>query len=247
MTDDLNRPYFDSPVGKALVWYCIYGDFPEKLVLDGKESKGMPEGVHAWRIPRDSRSFQGFFQDYIGTLLERKPGLAGIVRSAPEMLRISGEVEDQPDLGYLATVIEAVNAIGSSHGAGILDPQTFTWWGVEEWLERFQPFTFRAHSHVGILKSSESDENLWLHTRGMRKFARPDISISDVPEKDEDHAIEIINRFIEYQALGGVVQDGQEIRMRDVPPGMVCRPGGDLEDPDFNNLHIAILWPDQDT
>lgn len=162
------------------------------------------------------------------------------------MLRISGEIGDRNDLGYLAAVIESVNAIGKNHGAGILDPQTLTWWTVEEWLEAFQPFAFHPHTHVAILKSSEPGNAHWLHTRGMRKFARPDISVSGVPEENEAQALEIINRFIGFQALGGLVQDGQEIKMRDVPPGMVCRVAGDLEDPDFNNFHIAIRWPKGD-
>lgn len=239
---DLDRPYYQASEGKALLWYCIFGDFPEKPVLAAREAEGLPEGFGCWRIPRDAAAFSAFLEDYFGTLLDADPGLSDAVRNAPEMLRISGEIRDQPDLGYLAAVIGTVNAIGN-HGAGILDPQTLTWWTREDWLATFQPFAFHSHAHVVILKSAESGGTHWLHTRGMRKFARPDIGIAGVPGEREGQALEILNRFIDFQALGGVVKDGQAVKMRDIPAGMVCRVGGDLDDPDFNNFHIAIRWP----
>jgi hypothetical protein len=31
--------------------------------------------------------------------------------------------------------------------------------------------------------------------------------------------------------------------MADLPPGGACRPRGNHDDPDFNNVHVAIEWP----
>jgi hypothetical protein len=31
--------------------------------------------------------------------------------------------------------------------------------------------------------------------------------------------------------------------MASLPPGGRCRAGGDPDDPDFNNIHVAIEWP----
>jgi hypothetical protein len=32
--------------------------------------------------------------------------------------------------------------------------------------------------------------------------------------------------------------------MATLPPGGAARHGGDLDDPDFNNVHLEIVWPD---
>lgn len=39
---------------------------------------------------------------------------------------------------------------------------------------------------------------------------------------------------------GGVVPDGQPVKMKGIPAGWVCRHAGDPDDPDFDNVHLAI-------
>jgi hypothetical protein len=58
-----------------------------------------------------------------------------------------------------------------------------------------------------------------------------------------DDAAQLCNRFIEHMAFGLVVPDGEPIRVAGLPEGMVSRNRGDLEDPDFNNVHLEIVWP----
>jgi hypothetical protein len=80
----------------------------------------------------------------------------------------------------------------------------------------------------------------WFHTRGMRKFGRPDVSVHDVPASYRDAVVDLCNRLINLQALGGVVPEGQEIQMDHLPPGLVCRHEGGADDPDFNNTRVEI-------
>jgi hypothetical protein len=58
----------------------------------------------------------------------------------------------------------------------------------------------------------------------------------------KDAAIDLCNRFIELLAFGGIVQDGQEVRLDSLPFGMKCFHKGSEEDPDFNNEHIEVVW-----
>lgn len=81
------------------------------------------------------------------------------------------------------------------------------------------------------------------HTRGMRKFGRPDLSAHGVSSRHREAIIELFDRFIEFQAFGGIITEGMEIRMGGLPSGMTCRHGGDLDDPDFNNVHVEITPP----
>ena len=82
----------------------------------------------------------------------------------------------------------------------------------------------------------------WFHSRGMRKFGRPDLSVHNVPVEHQEAVIDVCNRFIQWQALGGIIEEGQEIRMKSLPSRMTCHHRGDLDDPDFNNVHVEITW-----
>ena len=42
--------------------------------------------------------------------------------------------------------------------------------------------------------------------------------------------IDLFERFIEFQQFGGVIAEGQEIRMKTLPKGMTCRHAGDVDD-----------------
>jgi hypothetical protein len=82
-----------------------------------------------------------------------------------------------------------------------------------------------------------------LHTRGLRKFARPDLSIRNVPPDSAFNAQLVLERAADYLIAGGVFEDGREVRMSVAPPGLVPHAAGDDEDPDFNNRHVEFVWP----
>jgi hypothetical protein len=83
----------------------------------------------------------------------------------------------------------------------------------------------------------------WVHTRGMRKFGRPDISLRNVPDRDIDRAGQLCERLADMQALGAHFVDGQSLEAEGLP-GLVAKLGGDLEHPDFNNTYVEFRWPD---
>lgn len=99
--------------------------------------------------------------------------------------------------------------------------------------------------HVVILTSDEPEDDslTWFHTRAMRKFGRPDLSVHRVPPQRREAVIDLFERFIEFQAFEGVIEEGQEIRMKTLPKDMTCRYAGDVDDLDFNNVHVQITPP----
>jgi hypothetical protein len=44
----------------------------------------------------------------------------------------------------------------------------------------------------------------------MRKFGRPDLSIQSVSTKHDEAIIDLCNRFIEFQAFGGVIEEANK-------------------------------------
>src|SRR5262249_54553627 len=188
-----------------------------------------------------------FRQGYLWDELSRhQPGLAEAVQEAGECLLLRGELEDQSDRNYLRDTVGLLTFLLDQGGIMVFDPWMFHWWEPEEWKDRI----FRAggavpRRHVVILTSGEPEAPslTWFHTRGMRKFGRPDLSVNGVPEEYREAVIDLFERFIEFQALGGVIEEGQEIRMKTLPGGMTCHHAGDVDDPDFNNVHVEIRPP----
>lgn len=246
---DWPRRYFRQPGGKPLLFFVVYGQFGELPSLSATEyrSGGMPSGLDLSHYDADHHPdvLTRFQEGYLWEELQaRNPALAAQVAESRECLILRGEIEDGDTLNYLRDSVGLLTFLLDHGGVTIYDPSIFQWWEPEEWRERiFDPAGAVPTHHVVILTSEESDPSLtWFHTRGMRKFGRPDLSIHNVPKQHEEAAIDLCNRFIELQAFGGVIEEGQEIRMRSLPEGMVCHHAGDLDDPDFNNVHVEITW-----
>lgn len=169
--------------------------------------------------------------------------LAGLISAQDQCLIIRGALSDAPTLNYLRDVTGLVEWMFDSGIVGVFDPQAFMWWSKAGWHKQlFEAGQNGFHRHVSILQSDEPN-GTWLHTRGMREFGRPDLSVRHVPVQSLNDGANLINRFIEFQALGGVIEEGKAIRVSGLPEGMTCRLGGDLDDPDFNNTHAQIVWP----
>ena len=168
--------------------------------------------------------------------------LAKRVSATEQCLVLRGVVPDPRTFDHFRDAVGLVTALLESSGIAVFDPHMFKWWSADEWRERaFEPAAPVPRHHVVILVSEAPDgASRWYHTRGMLKFGRPDISVHGVTPELEPAVVDLCNRFIEMQALGGVVAEGQEVRMKALPPGWTYRHVDDLDDPDFNNWHVEI-------
>jgi hypothetical protein len=188
-----------------------------------------------------------FLEGYAWRRLEAEdPDLAGRVRSSPGCVILRGGLADPPTLDYLRDCVGLLTHLLDNGARAVYDPQTLRWYSPRAWREAiFDPAGPVPRHHVVILWSEEEEGGLaWFHTRGMRKFGRPDLSVRRVGPAFREAVIELCNRFIEHQAFGAVIPEGEPIRMASLPPGGVARHGGSLEDPNFNNVHVEIRWPD---
>jgi hypothetical protein len=160
---------------------------------------------------------------------------------------LRGETDDCDNLNYLRDSVGLLTFLLDHGGVTVYDPFMLQWWQPEVWKKRiFGPAAPVPTHHVVLLTSHETTPALtWFHTRGLRKFGRPDLSIHCVPAMYQQAVIDLCNSFIEFQAFGGVIEEGQTIRMKNLPLGMMCHHEGDLDDPDFNNVHVEIVWPDE--
>ena len=232
------------------LFYVVYGpvDTAKALSRSKYRSDGVPDGIDVMAYGPTEHANQvsvfrgGALWDQLTT---EDPDLAANVAAQDCCLVLTGTIIDPPTLNYFRDVIGFLTFCLDAGGVALYDPLMFKWWKPSEWRSHaFADGLSAPRHHVVILVSQDTDGTEWIHTRGMRKFGRPDISVHRVRPQHKDAMIDLCNRFIELLAFGGVVPDGQEVRLNSLPPGMKCfRKGGD-EDPDFNNERIEIVWRD---
>jgi hypothetical protein len=249
------RPRYETPGGKPFVFYVVYGEFHSfpRLDPDNYRTLGVHPGLELSRYVREEHSeyLQGFEVGYLwDKLVAQDAALARRVSESSECLILRGELDDRSDLDYLRDSVGLLAYLLDHGGVCVHDPQMFRWWEPEEWRRQlFEPSGPVPRRHVVVLTSTEetseteSDAGTWFHTRGLRKFGRPDLSVRHVPSHHHEAVLDLIERFVEFQAYGGVIAEGQEIRMNGLPSGMTCHHAGDMDDPDFNNVHVEITPP----
>jgi len=246
------RPQWRDSGARAFYLWFVFGDFADDFRIEAARyrTRGTPDGVDVLRYTHDSiRGWDGYpLGGTMGALFDSEnAALFTRAGAARDCLMVRGEVADPSDLDGLRDLVGTITALVDLGGVAVIDPQMLSMFDPAEWHARFfASDEFVARNHVVIL-SSEDDgafNRQWIHTRGMRKFARPDIGIWNVPPEYAGHAGQLADRFADFQALGGIVEEGREIVVDGLPASMRVEHAGSLDDPEFNNVHLAIRWPD---
>ena len=243
------RPHWQAGDGRSLLLWFVFGEFPRQLPIDGAayRTRGLSAGAEIARCSRrelerwPGNPLAGAFGDL---LRADDPALAARAAAAPEGFVIRAELADAPDLDVLRDGIGLVSALMAGGGAAAVDPQLLMAFDADAWRARFfARFAFDVRDHVLMLCDADAPTpgRLHVHSRGLRKFARPDLSLRGVPIAARDAAGELLQRLTEWQALGGRFTAGQVVQAGDLE--LTATPGGHLDDPAFNNVHVAFDWP----
>lgn len=251
---EYERPFYRETKYKPLICYIVFGaGGGEPLQVSRKRHKasGVPAGLHMRLLDGPT------YETYIGSLLSgametflsrHSPDLYTRVKSMDRCMLLQGTVERDDTLLYLRDVIGILQALAEqTPSAVIFDLQALALYSAEEWRDTFFTPPLSPLLHAPILVSTAEDGSglFWLHTRGMRKFGRPDFSFYGVPEQDCPAAGEIIDQLILSCAMGALF--GKPLRMS-LKNGRHCEFAlplvEDFDSPDFNNMYYELPWPD---
>jgi hypothetical protein len=246
------RPYVQQAGGKSMLLFFIFGSFAEEIVIPARkyDSAGLPPGVELQRYQNAVLSrWEGYpLSGVLGEILkEDNPAGFERARQAPHVLAVRGEVDDSASLDYLRDTLGVVAALLDAGGSVVVDPQLLSLYEATQWRNHYLvEGGAPPRNHVLILCSDDEHNpgRQWVHTRGMRKFARPDISLRNVPADDTGRAGILAERMVEMQALGAHFVDGQGMDIDGVGEDVTVYVGGSHDDPAFNNTHAELIWPD---
>jgi hypothetical protein len=245
------RNAYREGCGTPFLFYVVFGALPREGSLPAGQyrSAGLPEGLgvdilYDGIAPEMRESFlEGPAWDAIRA---EDPVLARLTQSAPDCMMIHGHPRDASTLDYLRDVVGFITWLTDKGAVSIYDAQVRRWWSPADWrYELFDPGEPMAHRHVVVLLSSDAAPgSMWLHTRGLKKLGRPELSLHGVTERTRAEALALFERYIDFAAAGAALADGQEIRLPGLPAGMTAHLRGRLDDPAFDNVHLEIEWPE---
>jgi hypothetical protein len=219
------------------------GDWQDRVEISAHERGAAPEWFAAFFDPNGlGHNIDDLFGAETAGL--RNAGRATIVRA---------EFPDPPTLDYLRNVHGLVSAVLEHDGLGVYELFHCRWWTRAEWTRRFIDrcaFDVKDHVQIVVTDDERHHPGLWLHTRGMRKFGRPDLQIRHVPgparrgNRHANAAGAILNDFAEALARGKVIPDGWTMHNERYESSFafVATPDdSDSERPHFNNSVLEIV------
>lgn len=227
------RPRFQPGGGDALIVLEVCGEFPAQIATDF--------AVEELQIAVEVNDFAHFGEAETEMLRVSSPSATSAIEAAPLVVSIRGIVSDPPDLEYLRRALSFIHDLLGNGGVGVIDPQTLQQFSPVEWENLFWSGAFEPTSHATILLSPQGEE-IWLHTRGMRLFGRPDLSCHRVTPEEVEKLQPVFNGLIRMQAAGALIPDGQIVQAVGIEDRLICHHRGDLDDADFSNFHLELEW-----
>jgi hypothetical protein len=243
------RPHWQLSDEDILLQFYVFGKFDAVRVPSEKYgSPGLPPGIEAVSHYHSTlRQWEGYpLKGAMGRMFKADaPEAYQRAFDAPEVIVVRGSLKDSQATGYLRDTLGVLAGMLDIGGVAILDPQILSLLDADAWRSKYlirdgAPI----RNHLLILRDDDATpDHSWVHTRGMRKFGRPDISIRNVPDRVLDRAGMLCERLVELEALGAHFTEGQSLDIEGVSGGAVVHLGGGLDDSQFNNTYVELHWP----
>lgn len=254
--DPWDRPLFTPGGPDAFISFVVFGADAALLEISTEEHRvdEVPDGVDAHEVGPDW--VRSLFDPPLGDQIRLSdPATAALAEQAETCIVVTGSVADPSTLDYLRNSIGIATAALDTGGVGVLNLQTFTLFDPERWRSTvFDADRTLVHRLVAILYSdgpdnrpappdeAGADDRLWVHTRGMRVFGRPDLSVHDVAPESFEPTVDLLNALIAQLARGLVIDDGMTMEIGGELGTLTFELRGHVDDPDFNNEHLEITW-----
>jgi hypothetical protein len=260
MSEDWSRPHWQPSGRAASLLYFVPGEPPERLRPSAARHHIDRGG--AWQevlqISDHQRGeapglFASFFDPAgVGHDIEARFGArATVLRAAERGTILQAAFPDPATLDYLRDTAGMVSAVLEHGGLGVLDVPGARWWTPEEWVATFvdrSAFDVRDHTIIVFTDDRRHHPGLWSHTRGMKKFGRPDLQVKHLPGRYGDAPVtvagEIINDFAGRLARGKLIPDGWRMQYSQDRQAFafVETPDDSASDkPHFNNSVLEIV------
>jgi len=256
---------------QQLFYFVIFGNIEESLPpfeSNRYRTSGVPDGIELEFVSRDE-SLNVWEQFQIGPAWDAfrssNPVLEQAMLQCPSCVIVRGQIPDGDTLEPLASTIGVITSLLDAGGIAVCDVLTASWFDTLDWkLSVFEP-GMEGLAKLVVVNLERLDRNLpetgelWVYTRGMRRFARPDVSFTKLPANMTDLGKKLVE-YLAYSMIdGAVIPNGKELFFRNTENDSVavehltaydpdyskgirvrCELSGGLDDPHFFNFYLNL-------
>lgn len=239
---NMERKYYNDIDYKPFLFYVVFGVSEDNMQVSKSKHHvdEIPAGIDIMCVNRTNNNdyIENFFQGAIGSIIkESNEELYNKCREQETCVVIQGAAIEDATFDYMKNLIGVMQAFVENGAVGILDLLTFSLFSPKAYTDKFFEKDINAQDHVVILVSKTNDK-YWLHTRGMSKFGRPDISMEDVSEDKLALCQKLINQMIYFGGEGAVFKEQIKINVAPEESYIVRTEFiNDFENDDFNNAY----------
>lgn|GEM_PF-371508 len=223
------RPGWVAGGGDAEVVYAAFSELPlpRALTLDaerhGLSTPELPAEVQLLAFSQAEHGdwIRGWFEGATGRLAadalgwEKPP-----VELAQHAFLVRACFPDPPDLSHLQACRGLLRALAWGGAFCAVDAHSHAWVSGDQLRSEALDGPFQALDHVALIFETEGHE-AWghiAHSRGLRKFGRPDVVLSRLTAEHGDRVGHLLGPLVRHLAEGAAVEPGQ----------VVTGPAGDL-------------------
>jgi hypothetical protein len=224
---DWPRPHYQRSPSTASLFYLVFGEPPAHLNVKRARHHvdELPPQLQVSIHGRgdDPAWFDGWLSPPVGLEIPHVFGAAAQdVYRANRVAAVRAEFPDPGSLAYLRNTVGVVSAIAEEGAVAVFDVSALTWWRPDEWRMRFverSAFHIGDHIFTAVSEDAGGAGTLSMQTRGMRKFGRPELLVRHLPGPRDleapavKAASEVMDGLANYAARGGVLADGQTMRL----------------------------------
>lgn len=245
-----HRPHFSPGGANPRVSLVVYGEFEnlDFIPPPGYRTAGIPEGVGLIRENRyqNAEAAEKLWSRKLWELgARRKPRGAKLAERAPEALLFYGEVSNPESLDYLRDLVGFVMYLLESGGTVAYALPTVMFWMREEWeAALFAPNAPVPTRHVEVVETPEDDGSHMYQTLGMQIFGRPELCVRWAGRRYESALVTLLKKYIEFQAYGGALRQGEKVRSFGLPEGGRARYVSNPNDPTAPEQVVEFVWPE---
>lgn len=244
---------------RSLFYYVLYGTIDEILPdipTQTYRSLGIPEGLKLNYYKQDTNPemWEQFQVGEIWKELQSKQSkLANSIEQAPHCIILQGELADTDNLDSLRDVIGLITYLFDCGATAVYDVLTESWFDLLRWrtsvfdrgIEAIASMVaIEAEFESTTLSSNEPNSATpqlhWLYTRGLRKFARPDISVRQVPTDQMASVNQVIDFLVSSMIDGVVIPHQQQLNFPELGLRIITRLTGELSEPVFHNFVLEL-------
>lgn len=188
------RPYFQPALARSFLYWIVWMPEPGRELSLSRQRHGLPDGSlpeFTVRSINDAEWLSGFLQ-LGGDHSELRSCLDGVV--------IRGHFPDSQDMFALQAGLSIVKAYCDAGALAVLDLVGIRWWQPEALLALPPDRPFHLPEHVEVVWERSGDH--LCNTRGMAKFARPELFTRNVDADQIESVAAQLWAMAEEMALG---------------------------------------------